>query len=133
MATGEAKLSKFDESIQDNMDVEQLKAASVLNVEPKPVVSQTSSEPEVFSAISPRRRLLILCIVTVGGFLGPLSGGIYLPALPVLEREFRSSSVAMNATVSVFMVVSAVGVSASRYIRIHVVVGSVIRVLTTNI
>jgi hypothetical protein len=65
-----------------------------------------------YSAFTPKRRTLILVITTVAGFFGPLSGGIYLPALPILATEFEVAEVLINATVSVFMVVFAIGVSS---------------------
>ncbi len=64
-----------------------------------------------YSAFSPWRRRFILTVITVAGFFGPLAGGIYLPALPVLEREFNASATAINLTVSVFMLTFAFGVS----------------------
>ncbi len=67
--------------------------------------------PPPYSAFSPWRRRFILIIITVAGFFGPLAGGIYLPALPVLEREFRAGPTAINVTVSVFMLTFAFGVS----------------------
>jgi uncharacterized membrane protein YidH (DUF202 family) len=62
------------------------------------------------SVFSTSRRRLALTIVTVAGFFGPLAAGIYLPALPILQREFSTSTTTINATVSVFMVVLAVAV-----------------------
>ena len=72
------------------------------------VIPDKSSEP--YTAFPPWRQGIILGLVTAAGFLGPLAGGIYLPALPVLEQEFGTSPTAINATVSVFMVVFAIGV-----------------------
>ena len=63
--------------------------------------------PLPYSGFSPARRRFIIGIVSTAGFLGPLAGGIYLPALPVLEQEFGVSNAAINATVSVFMAVCA--------------------------
>lgn len=63
-----------------------------------------------YSAFSPGRRRFILGIVTAAGFFGPLAGGIYLPALPTLQRAFHTSATAINATVSIFMGVLAVAV-----------------------
>jgi hypothetical protein len=40
-----------------------------------------------------------------------MAGGIYLPALPVLEKEFHASATAINLTVSVFMLTFAFAVS----------------------
>lgn len=67
--------------------------------------------PPPYSAFSPWRRRFILAVITVAGFFGPLAGGIYLPALPVLEREFQASATAINITVSVFMLTFAFAVS----------------------
>lgn len=63
-----------------------------------------------YSALYPAKRRFILSIVTVAGFFGPLAAGIYLPALPVLQRSFHTSATVINATVSVFMGVLAVAV-----------------------
>lgn len=68
---------------------------------------QQSDGVAPYSSFSRARRLLIIGIVSSAGFLGPLAGGIYLPALPVLEQEFGVSNAAINATVSVFMAVCA--------------------------
>lgn len=67
----------------------------------------------VYCALSPARRRFILAIVTAAGMVGPLSGAIYLPVLPLLEREFNVGSTSINATVSVFMVTFAIAVRAS--------------------
>ena len=69
--------------------------------------------PPAYCALSPGRRRFILSLVTLAGALGPLSGAIYLPVLPLLEREFNVSSTSINATVSVFMVTFAFAVSQS--------------------
>lgn len=64
-----------------------------------------------YTDFSPLRRKFILSVITIAGFFGPLAGGIYLPALPVLEKEFNVSPTAINVTVSVFMMTFAFGVS----------------------
>lgn len=71
---------------------------------------QQMSEPKAgknenleYTCFSPANRRLVIGIVSIAGFLGPLAGGIYLPALPVLQEEFDVSSATINATVSVFM------------------------------
>ena len=66
--------------------------------------------PLPYSAFVPWRRRFILVVITIAGFFGPLAGGIYLPALPVLEHEFQASATAINITVSVFMLTFAFGV-----------------------
>lgn len=64
-----------------------------------------------YSEFSDGRRRLVLSIVAVAGFFGPLAAGVYLPALPILVEEFNTSESTINATVSVFMVILAVAVS----------------------
>lgn len=64
-----------------------------------------------YSALRPHQRRLFLGIVATAGFFGPLAAGIYLPAIPTLQAAFHTSATAINATVSVFMAVLAVGVS----------------------
>jgi hypothetical protein len=63
-----------------------------------------------YTAFSPARRNTMLAVVTWTAFLGPLSGNIYLPLLPILERELRVSATLINFTVTVFMLVFAVAV-----------------------
>lgn len=60
-----------------------------------------------YSGFTPARRGFIIGLVSTAGFLGPLAGGIYLPALPVLEQDFGVNSTAINVTVSVFMLLCA--------------------------
>ena len=86
-----------------------------MNAQPKPEQRKVQEEkkdsdhdPSPYCGFSPARRRFIVAIVTAAGFLGPLAGGIYLPALPVLEDEFSVGSTAINATVSVFMALCAV-------------------------
>lgn len=64
-----------------------------------------------YSAFPTARRRLVLGLVTAAGFLGPLSGTIYLPAIPLLAEDLGVSVVAVDATVSVFMAVFAFAVS----------------------
>lgn len=66
--------------------------------------------PTPYTAFSTQRRNFILLVVTAAGMFGPLSGGIYLPALNVLADDFHVSGNLINVTVSVFMLVFAVGV-----------------------
>lgn len=70
--------------------------------------------PPPYCALTPTRRRFVLGVVTVAGLFGPLAGAIYLPGLPVLQREFGVSSTAINATVSVFMVTFAFAVRPPR-------------------
>lgn len=78
---------------------------------PQPAAATPPAAPPAYTAFTTGRKRFILLTVTIAGFFGPLAGNIYLPALPVLTREFHVSITAINATVSVFMLVFAFGVS----------------------
>ncbi|CCF59852.1 hypothetical protein KAFR_0I00710 [Kazachstania africana CBS 2517] len=62
-----------------------------------------------YSSLTKEQALTIFLIIIFIGFLGPMSGNIYIPALPLLQIEYNVSSTTINATVSVFMAVFAVG------------------------
>lgn len=84
-------------------------------IETKPEKTETERtteqrELEPYSAFSRGQRSYIVAIVTATGFFGPLSGGIYLPALSTFQEAFSVSASVINGTVSVFMVVFAVAV-----------------------
>ncbi|KAK0671255.1 putative transporter [Cercophora samala] len=74
-----------------------------------PSPSPKQDGPGSYTDFPPLRRNFILSVITIAGFFGPLAGGIYLPALPVLEKEFNASATAINVTVSVFMMTFAFG------------------------
>lgn len=82
---------------------------------PKPPVTgneKSNVAPPLYSEFSNGRRRLVLAIVAVAGFLGPLAAGVYLPALPILMKDFDTSESTINATVSVYMITLAVAVSS---------------------
>ena len=85
--------------------------ASDLVATPDKSPASAVAQPSPYTAFPRPKRVFILAVVTVAGFIGPLAGNIYLPALPVLEHEFQVSAAAINATVSVFMAVFGFGVS----------------------
>lgn len=62
-----------------------------------------------YTAFSRTYIFAIFSIVVYIGFLGPVTGNIYIPALPLLQEEFRTSTSAINGTVAVFMAVFAIG------------------------
>jgi hypothetical protein len=68
-------------------------------------------KPPAYSAFSLNRRRFILGLVTATGFFGPLTGAVYLPSLVLFQDIFKVSATAINATVSVYMVVFAIAVS----------------------
>lgn len=96
-----------------NDDVEKQtvrKTASTTMPAGSPRPGGASGPGRPYSVFSTSRRRLSLTIITIAGFFGPLAAGIYLPALPILQREFNTSATTINATVSVFMAVLAVAV-----------------------
>jgi hypothetical protein len=88
-------------------------------IEPAPTetLSSHSSPPSPlpnkspYSAYPSARRWFIIGIVTAAGFFGPLCGAVYLPSLILFQDIFNTSATAINATVSVYMVVFAIAVS----------------------
>lgn len=61
-----------------------------------------------YSGFTPARRKMIITLVTLAGFLGPLAGNVYIPILPLLKAEFHTTTTIINGTVAVFMAVFAV-------------------------
>lgn len=62
-----------------------------------------------YSAFSRHQIFAVLSIIIYIGFLGPVTGNIYIPALPILQKEFGISTTTIDGTVAVFMGVFAVG------------------------
>lgn len=89
---------KEDEKTSDVRESQESSAAT-------PVPAPT---PPPYTAFLAQRVRGIIFLVTMAGFLGPLSGNIYIPILPLLQSEFKVSTTCINATVSVFMAVFAV-------------------------
>ncbi|CAG7956039.1 unnamed protein product [Penicillium salamii] len=86
---------------------------STSDLSPKAPVQEVSEQlPQPkppYTALPLSRQRLILAIITVAGIFGPLAGNIYLPALPVVAREFQRTETEINITVTVFMIVFAFG------------------------
>ncbi|KAJ5988142.1 MFS transporter [Penicillium waksmanii] len=113
------------------MSTSELQAGNVRRSEPQPSIAPTPSghlsskapvkeireelpapPNPVYTALSLSRRRFILGIITVAGIFGPLAGNIYLPALPVVGRQFHRTEAEINITVTVFMIVFAFGNSS---------------------
>lgn len=62
-------------------------------------------EKEPYSYIPFNRKCFIVLIVSITGFIGPLSGNIYIPLIPKLSKDFDVSTSTINGTVSVFMII----------------------------
>lgn len=71
----------------------------------------TPSPPKPpYCALSAGRKRFAITIITLVGAVGPLSGTMYLPVLPLLAREFGVSNTSINASVSLFMITFAFAV-----------------------
>lgn len=79
-----------------------------IDVEKQVQPAAAASPAAPYSAFPPAKRRFILVLVTMAGFLGPVSGNIYIPILPQLQQVFKCSETTINATVSVFMAVFAI-------------------------
>lgn len=69
---------------------------------------EKAPQPEVtppYSAFSHSRQWCIVLIVTAAGFFSPLTGAVYLPSLILFEKIFNTTSVVINASVSVYWAV----------------------------
>lgn len=78
-----------------------------MNIEHEKILF-TRRVPDCYSLFRRRRKIAIFVVSTFVGFLGPISGNIYMPLIPKTAEAFDVSVACINATVSVFMVVFAV-------------------------
>lgn len=82
-----------------------------LNEKSEPKIDEQDVLPvpkPAYTAFTSRRKWFAIIIVSITGFLGPLTGNIYIPILPQLQQVFNTSETAINATVSVFMAIMAI-------------------------
>ncbi|KAI7786822.1 MFS general substrate transporter [Diaporthe eres] len=71
-----------------------------------PTGSQNTSKP--YSIFSSRHRRILTAILGIASTASPLSANIYLPLLPLLQTQYRSSAQAINLTLTLYVVVQAV-------------------------
>ncbi|KAK2615663.1 hypothetical protein N8I77_002401 [Diaporthe amygdali] len=71
-----------------------------------PTASQDGSKP--YSIFSTRHRKILTAILGIASIASPLSTNIYLPLLPLLQTQYRSSAQAINLTLTLYVVVQAV-------------------------
>ncbi|KAI0114602.1 MFS general substrate transporter [Hypoxylon sp. NC0597] len=69
-----------------------------------------SSEPP-YSIFTDREKALMILMVSFTAMISPLSGAIYLPALPSLARDLNVSTSLINLTVTTYMVLQGVAPS----------------------
>lgn len=67
---------------------------------------QDASKP--YSVFSARHRHILTAILGIASIASPLSANIYLPLLPLLQSQYRSSAQAINLTLTLYVVVQAV-------------------------
>lgn len=71
-----------------------------------PTASHDGSKP--YSIFSTRHRRILTAILGIASIASPLSANIYLPLLPLLQTQYRSSAQAINLTLTLYVVVQAV-------------------------
>ncbi|KAI9320354.1 dityrosine transporter A, partial [Zopfochytrium polystomum] len=107
-------LSRLSDVIENNSDVVAVAVAgrdieaagTTVPKVPPPPSQKTTAAPE-YSAYSAGRRRLFLLLVASAGFLGPLSGNIYLSALEAVRKDMDVSVSMINLTVTMFMLMFA--------------------------
>lgn len=98
------KVTKKD----NNISIENNRYSTDSNINTQ-IVDDKNLDALPYSAFSKTEIIIIFSIIIYIGFLGPMSGNIYIPALPLLQEEFNVSTNTINATVSVFMAVFSLG------------------------
>lgn len=98
-----------DETSAIALAPESVKRVSSLSPTPQNGFQDIALDAEPYTSFTWCQKLVIFAIVIFIGFLGPMAGNIYIPALPLLQQKFRVSSTTINSTVSAFMAVFSVG------------------------
>lgn len=99
----------IEKKSKEELKIEKRIATATSTEETSLKSANRSKEPPPYTAFSKKQRLMVFLVIIYVGFLGPLSGNIYIPALPLLQESFNVSATTINATVSVFMAVFSVG------------------------
>lgn len=87
-------------------DPEPLPASSVAAEPPTASTgSQDGSKP--YSIFSASHRRILTAILGIASIASPLSANIYLPLLPLLQKQYRSSAQAINLTLTLYVVIQA--------------------------
>lgn len=81
-----------------------------------PVAAESSAAPTTgthdsskpYSIFSARHRRILTAILGIASIASPLSANIYLPLLPLLQAQYRSSAQAINLTLTLYVVIQAV-------------------------
>lgn len=82
--------------------------ASPVEGEPSTAPTGTDDASKPYSIFSARHRRVLTAILGIASIASPLSANIYLPLLPLLQTQYRSSAQAINLTLTLYVVVQAV-------------------------
>ena len=77
----------------------------------EPVLVQSPShlpEPKEWSVFTRRQKILIIALVSFGGFFSPTSAAIYFPAIQTLANDFHKSTTLINFTITTYMVLQGI-------------------------
>ena len=102
--------SKSDEQSEHNVNIHPTKTdlpPAVPTDSPKATATLTS-DSQPYSVFTPKHRRVLTAIVGLASIASPLSANIYLPLLPLLQTQYRSSAQAINLTITLYVVTQAI-------------------------
>jgi len=70
-----------------------------------PPVEKPQTDTEAYSSFTVTQKRLIILAGTLAGFLSPLTGSIYYPAISTIAKDLNVSSSAINVTVTTYLIV----------------------------
>ncbi|KAJ5166357.1 uncharacterized protein N7482_005138 [Penicillium canariense] len=77
-----------------------------VNVQEADVKNETTAkQPQsLYCILSEKEKVFTICICSLGTFLGPVAGGMYLPAIGSLARDLHVSTANILLTLTTFRV-----------------------------
>lgn len=100
----ESDMSTTDNESYGDITVSRKSQEVRLEELPSEKLPNETPEDEVYSAFTLWEKRGIVLGAAIGAFLSPLTGQIYLPALPVVAADLDVSIAKINLTITTFMV-----------------------------
>lgn len=70
-----------------------------------PAIEKPQTNTEAYSSFTVTQKRLIILAGTLAGFLSPLTGSIYYPAISTIAHDLKVSTSAINVTVTTYLIV----------------------------
>ncbi|GAB7336978.1 hypothetical protein MBLNU457_g2399t1 [Dothideomycetes sp. NU457] len=70
-----------------------------------PAIEKPQTNTEAYSSFTVTQKRLIILAGTLAGFLSPLTGSIYYPAITTIAKDLKVSTSAINVTVTTYLIV----------------------------